>query len=203
MLQGKTKIPLYCVQAAAPCRVQRLFCVICGRATPSASLRSAGEVFACRGMFSFDTKREPEKFEAPQSLRDSSPKGERVRPQALHFSWKLYRYAKGSPFGGAGTPSGVTERVSHPLGEGGYEHSEQTEGVSPTGCIQTDILICCVSRPLIYQLGEIRTFFALLIYQFRLGSYSTEGRESGKRREQQERQNIKICRQNGKCNRNY
>ena len=28
---------------------------------PSASLRSAGEVFACRGMFSFDTKREPEK----------------------------------------------------------------------------------------------------------------------------------------------
>ena len=60
-----------------------------------------------------------------------------------------------------------------------------TEGVqSPTGCIQTDILICCVSRPLIYQLGEIRTFFALLICQFRLGSYSTEGGESGKRREQ-------------------
>ena len=36
-----------CIQAAAPCRVQRLFCVICGSATPSASLRSAGEVFAC------------------------------------------------------------------------------------------------------------------------------------------------------------
>ena len=39
---------ILCIQAAAPCRVQRLFCVICGRATPSASLRSAGEVFACR-----------------------------------------------------------------------------------------------------------------------------------------------------------
>ena len=43
-------------------------------------------------MFSFDTKREPEKcqrfrrFEAPQSLRDSSPKGERARRQRRAFA---------------------------------------------------------------------------------------------------------------------
>mgnify|MGYP001629958600 CR=1 FL=1 len=89
---------------------------------------------------------------------------------------------KGTPLRYAGNFT-VTAK-SRPLGEGGCEHSEQTEGVSPTGCIQIDISICCVSRLLIYQLGEIRTFFALLIYQFGLGSYSTEGRESGKRREQ-------------------
>ena len=111
------------------------------------------------------------------------PPGERAHPQALHFSWKLYRYAKGSPFGRAVT-AGDGEGEDAALGEGGCEHSEQTEGVSPTGCIQIDILICCVSRPLIYQLGEIRTFFALLIYQFGLGNYSTEGGGSGKRREQ-------------------
>ena len=35
-------------------------------------------------------------FIAPQSLRDSSPKGERVRPESLRLSRKLYRYAKGS-----------------------------------------------------------------------------------------------------------
>lgn len=77
---------------------------------------------------------------------------------------------------------------SRPLGEGGCERSEQTEGVlppeSPTGCIQIDISICCVLRQgLIYQPGGIRTFFALLIYQFRLGSYSTRGRGNGRRRE--------------------
>ena len=33
----------------------------------------------------------------------SALSGERARPQALHFSWKLYRYAKGSPFGRAVT----------------------------------------------------------------------------------------------------
>ena len=92
---------------------------------------------------------------------------------------------------------------SRPLGEGGCEHSEQTEGVSPTGCIQTDILICCVSRLLIYQLGEIRTFFALLIYQFGLGNYSTEGEGVGKEESSGGRQSIKNYRQNGKCNRNY
>ena len=89
---------------------------------------------------------------------------------------------KGTPLRYAGNFAATAK--SRPLGEGGCEHSEQTEGVSPTGCIQTDILICCVSRPLIYQLGEIRTFFALLIYQFGLGNYSTEGGGSGKRREQ-------------------
>ena len=64
-----------------------------------------------------------------------------------------------------------------------------TEGVKPlsappTGCIQTDISICYILwQGLIYQPGKIRTFFALLIYQFRLGSYSMEGRENGRRRE--------------------
>lgn len=90
-LQGKTEILLCCIQAAVPRRVQRLFCVICGRGSP------------------------PE---------------------------------------------------------------------SPTGCIQTDISICCILREeLIYQPGGIRTFFALLIYQFGPGSYSTEGRGNGRRRE--------------------
>jgi len=35
-------------------------------------------------------------------LRDSSPEGELARLQALHFSRKLYRYAKGSLPEGAG-----------------------------------------------------------------------------------------------------
>ena len=34
-------------------------------------------------------------FIAPQSLRDSSPKGERARPDTLRLSRKLYRHAKG------------------------------------------------------------------------------------------------------------
>ena len=44
------------------------------------------------------------RFEAPQSLRDSSPKWEQVRPQALRSAQKLYRHANGSPFGRAGKP---------------------------------------------------------------------------------------------------
>ena len=41
-------------------------------------------------------------FVPPQSLRDSSPEGERACPQALRFSRKLYRHAKGSLPEGAG-----------------------------------------------------------------------------------------------------
>jgi len=48
------------------------------------------------------------RLEAPQSLRDSSPKWEQAHPQAhpqaLWFARKLCRYAKGSPFGRAGKP---------------------------------------------------------------------------------------------------
>ena len=41
-------------------------------------------------------------LKAPQSLRDSSPKGERTRLQALRFSRSLCRHAKGSLPEGAG-----------------------------------------------------------------------------------------------------
>ena len=41
-------------------------------------------------------------FIAPQSLRDSSPEGELSHPEALHFSRKLCRHAKGSLSEGAG-----------------------------------------------------------------------------------------------------
>ena len=97
---------------------------------------------------------------------------------------------------------------SRPLGGGGCERSEQTEGVpppeSPTGCIRTDISICCILwEKLIYQPDGIRTFFALLIYQFRPGSYLPEGSGNGRRREQRGRQSIKNYRRNGQCNRNY
>ena len=43
-------------------------------------------------------------LKAPQSLRDSSPKWEQAHPQALRSARKLYRTAKGSPFGRAGKP---------------------------------------------------------------------------------------------------
>ena len=43
-------------------------------------------------------------FKTPQSLRDSSPKWEQAHPQALWSAQKLYRHAKGSPFGRAGKP---------------------------------------------------------------------------------------------------
>ena len=46
-LQRKTEILLYFIQAAVPRRVQRLFCVICGRVTPSVSLRSPESPTGC------------------------------------------------------------------------------------------------------------------------------------------------------------
>ena len=47
----------------------------------------------------------------------------------------------------------------------------------PAVCIQIDISVCCISRRLlIYQPGEIRTFFALLIYQFRRDVCPPKGR---------------------------
>ena len=42
------------------------------------------------------------RFEAPQSLRDSSPKWEQAHPQALWFARKLYRHAKASLREGGG-----------------------------------------------------------------------------------------------------
>ena len=64
-----------------------------------------------------------------------------------------------------------------PLG-GGWHRVAMTGGVQPPPrCIQIDISVCCILRRLlIYQPGEIRTFFALLIYQFRQGVCPPQGR---------------------------
>ena len=52
------------------------------------------------------------RLEAPQSLRDSSPKWEQAHPQALRSARKLCRHAKGSPFGRAGIEQReMTERA--------------------------------------------------------------------------------------------
>ena len=58
------------------------------------------------------------RLEAPQSLRDSSPKWEQAHPQALRFTRKLSRDAKG------------------PISEGaGIEQSEMTGGVFSPKCL--------------------------------------------------------------------
>ena len=46
-------------------------------------------------------------FEAPQSLRDSSPKWEQAHPQALWSARKLYRTAKASLMRELASPTGL------------------------------------------------------------------------------------------------
>ena len=54
------------------------------------------------------------RFEAPQSLRDSSPKWEQARPQTLWFARKLYRTAKASLMREVASPSGLDGRSPYP-----------------------------------------------------------------------------------------
>ena len=54
------------------------------------------------------------RFEAPQSLRDSSPKWEQAHPQALRSTRKLYRTAKASLMREVASPSGLDGRSSYP-----------------------------------------------------------------------------------------
>ena len=51
------------------------------------------------------------RLEAPQSLRDSSPKWEQAHPQALWSAQKLYRTAKASLMRGWQARQGLTEGV--------------------------------------------------------------------------------------------
>ena len=95
MLQRKTEILLYFIQAAVPRRVQRLFCVDCGRVTPLSLAALA-------------------RFPLLSPAVTSSPgRGK----SAL----------KGTPLRYAGNFPATAK--SRPLGEGGCERSEQTEGV--------------------------------------------------------------------------
>ena len=54
------------------------------------------------------------RLEAPQSLRDSSPKWEQAHPQALWSAQKLYRTAKASLMREVASPTGLDGRSPYP-----------------------------------------------------------------------------------------
>ena len=67
------------------------------------------------------------RLEAPQSLRDSSPKWEQAHPQALWSAQKLYRTAKASLMREVASPTGLDGRSPYP----DYSFSRTTRDSSP------------------------------------------------------------------------
>ena len=144
------------------------FCVICGSVTPSVSLRSPapprGRLCAMPETLPSPPKRRP----LGEGGIAAGDDGRGTPGQAgFRFSWKPSHHAKGSLPEGAGKTDRFCLR----------KFSSQQ-----AACELIYQFVAFTGGLLIYHTVRIRTFFALLIYQFGSGSYTPEGSGSRKRR---------------------
>ena len=89
-----------------------------------------------------------------QLFHGKGRKGERVRRRyPFRQSLRLCHLPQGDGFRGGGRLSGIAK--SRPLGEGGCERSEQTEGVSPgRGCCPYNVFLIYFTCLCIGKTGE-------------------------------------------------